>query len=439
MALTYTYFWEEVKSKMEKYHRRKRCFLKRLLNGLIAGALTIALVLSFIAPAHATPKVDFIDVSHWNKEGGLPLSFYQTLKAGGVDGVVVKVSDGSSYIDPAASVNVANAKQAGMSVNAYHFARLTSVSDARSEARWFDKQLKYVGFDKLKDGIVVADVELKTANKADLTAYTNAFISQLHQLGYPTVDVYSGSSFYQSSLDPSKLSVKDPWLARYNGGTTEPAWHNGKKGAWQWSSSYHFSGISGNFDVSQDFAGKYSDTDIAPNSTPTGQVKKIGSVSLVNWLKSKGRAWSYSARAKLAAQYGITGYRGTAAQNLALLSKLKSGIKPAPNPKSATSKAKTYTVRSGDTLGKISSKYKTTVSALAKLNIIRNVNVIRVGQKLKLSGTATVKVSYIRTYTVKRGDTLWDIARTHGTTVSKLKSKNHLRSVLIYPGQKLKY
>jgi LysM repeat protein len=425
--------------KFGKYHKRKRFRMKRFLNGLIAGALTIALVLSFIAPAHATPKVDFIDVSHWNKEGGLPLSFYQTLKAGGVDGVVVKVSDGSSYIDPAASVNVANAKQAGMSVNAYHFARLTSVSDAQNEARWFDKQLQYVGFDKLKDGIVVADVELKTASKANLTEYTNAFISEMHQLGYPTVDVYSGSSFYQSSLDPSKLSVKDPWLARYNGGTTEPAWHNGKKGAWQWSSSYHFSGISGNFDVSQDFAGKYSDTDIAPNSTPTGQVKKIGSVSLVNYLKSKGKDASYVARAKLAAQYGIAGYRGTSAQNLALLSKLKSGVKPAPKPKAAVSTAKIYTVKRGDTLGKIASKYKTTVSALAKLNGIKNVNLIRVGQKLKLSGTATVKATSSKTYTVKRGDTLWEISRAKKTTVSKLKSKNNLHSDLIYPGQKIKY
>ncbi|MCO7127832.1 LysM peptidoglycan-binding domain-containing protein [Sporolactobacillus shoreicorticis] len=425
--------------KMGKYHRRKRSFLKRFLNGLIAGALTIALVLSFIAPAKAAPRVDFIDVSHWNKEGGLPLSFYQTLKAGGIDGVVVKVSDGSSYIDPAASVNIANAKQAGMSVNAYHFARLTSVSDAESEARWFDKQLQYVGFDKLKDGIVVADVELKTASKAKLTEYTNAFISELHQLGYPEVDVYSGSSFYQSSLDPSKLSVSDPWLARYNGGAKEPAWYNGNRGAWQWSSSYKFAGISGNFDVSQDYAGKYSNTNTAPNSTPTKVVKKIGSVSLVNWLKSKGRAWSYASRAKLAASYGITGYRGTAAQNLALLSKLKSGVKPAPKPKATVSAAKTYTVRKGDTLGKIASKYKTTVSKLAKLNGIKNVNLIRIGQVIKLSGAATVKKATKQPYTVKKGDSLWAIAKVKKTTVKALKSKNKLKSDLIFPGQKLKY
>ena len=44
----------------------------------------------------------------------------------------------------------------------------------------------------------------------------------------------------------------------------------------------------------------------------------------------------------------------------------------------------TYTVQKGDTLGKIASKYKTTVATLAKINNIQNVNLINVGQKLKI-------------------------------------------------------
>ena len=49
--------------------------------------------------------------------------------------------------------------------------------------------------------------------------------------------------------------------------------------------------------------------------------------------------------------------------------------------------ATTYTVKKGDTLSKIAAANGTTVSALASLNNIKNVNLIYVGQVLKLSGT----------------------------------------------------
>jgi GH25 family lysozyme M1 (1,4-beta-N-acetylmuramidase) len=285
---------------------------------LVALVLTIALALSFCLPANAAePSKDFVDVSHWNNNQGLPLSFYQTIKQGGYKAAVVKVSDSTSYLDPTASVNIANAHAAGLKVHAYHFARLTSTADAKAEADWFATCLKNVGF-KSSYGIVVADVELATASKSKLTSYTNTFLDEMKSKGYE-VDLYTGSSFYKSHLDAEKLSVNDPWLARYNNGSAEPNWHNGKKGAWQWTSSEQING--NNFDVSQDFAGKYT-------KSASKTVGKIKSISLVNYLKSKGKPWSYSARAKLAKSYGINNYAGTAAQNLALVAKLKAGVKP---------------------------------------------------------------------------------------------------------------
>lgn len=53
----------------------------------------------------------------------------------------------------------------------------------------------------------------------------------------------------------------------------------------------------------------------------------------------------------------------------------------------------TYTVKKGDTLGAIAKKYNTTVSNLAKLNNIKNVNRIYVGQKLIISGKASTTSS----------------------------------------------
>ncbi|WP_429634251.1 LysM peptidoglycan-binding domain-containing protein, partial [Anoxybacillus kestanbolensis] len=49
-----------------------------------------------------------------------------------------------------------------------------------------------------------------------------------------------------------------------------------------------------------------------------------------------------------------------------------------------TTQTQTYTVQKGDTLQKIATKYKTSVAALQKLNNIKNPNIIRVGQKLRV-------------------------------------------------------
>ena len=44
----------------------------------------------------------------------------------------------------------------------------------------------------------------------------------------------------------------------------------------------------------------------------------------------------------------------------------------------------------------------------------------------------------VQAYQVRRGDSLWDIARSHGTTVDRLKEENDLRGSRIYAGQVLK-
>lgn len=46
---------------------------------------------------------------------------------------------------------------------------------------------------------------------------------------------------------------------------------------------------------------------------------------------------------------------------------------------------KTYTVKRGDTLSSIAAKHKTTVSELQRLNSIKNVNLIYTGQKIVVS------------------------------------------------------
>ena len=96
----------------------------------------------------------------------------------------------------------------------------------------------------------------------------------------------------------------------------------------------------------------------------------------------------------------------------------------------------TYTVKKGDTLSEIALRYGTTYQELARINNIANPNLIYPGQVIKINGTAE------KIYTVKSGDTLSGIASKYGTTWQKLYEKN--KSVigndpnLIRPGQILK-
>lgn len=115
--------------------------------------------------------------------------------------------------------------------------------------------------------------------------------------------------------------------------------------------------------------------------------------------------------------------------------------KPKTTTTATTSNTGTYKVVKGDNLTKIAKKYNTTVEKLVELNNLPNKNLIRVGQVLKVPTTktntsTTTKKTY---YTVKKGDTLSEIAEKYNTTVKQLASWNKIKNVnLISVGQKLR-
>ena len=90
----------------------------------------------------------------------------------------------------------------------------------------------------------------------------------------------------------------------------------------------------------------------------------------------------------------------------------------------------THIVRRGESLGKIAQRYNTTVAALQRLNGIKNAALIPVGKKLRISADSPgkAKARYVK-HRVRRGQTLGSIARRYGTKVSILKRLNGVKNV----------
>lgn len=106
-----------------------------------------------------------------------------------------------------------------------------------------------------------------------------------------------------------------------------------------------------------------------------------------------------------------------------------------------TSAETVYTVKAGDTLSAIAAKYGTTYQKIAAYNGIANPNLITVGQKIKIPTGDTGAQAAPKTYTVKKGDSLWAIAASqlgNGARWPEIQKLNGLTSTTIYAGQVLK-
>lgn len=98
-----------------------------------------------------------------------------------------------------------------------------------------------------------------------------------------------------------------------------------------------------------------------------------------------------------------------------------------------------YTVKRGDTLWGIAKKFGVTVSAVVNANNIRNPNLIYVGEVFIIPHMTSTESSGYTLYTVRRGDTLWGISRKFGTSINSIVALNGIKNPnLIYAGEVFK-
>lgn len=135
--------------------------------------------------------------------------------------------------------------------------------------------------------------------------------------------------------------------------------------------------------------------------------------------------------------YGISKQFNTSAQKIRELNNLKNdNIVPSQvliiseNNGTNPNECVIYTVKKGDSLYEIAKKYNTSVDAIKRYNNLTTNN-LSIGQKIRIpcnieDNNDKVMPKYI-SYTVKAGDNLYNIAQKYNTTVDKIKRDNNLQ------------
>lgn len=177
---------------------------------------------------------------------------YQTMKRYGVKGIIVKVSEGTSYVNPNAKVQIENAHAAGLKVGVYHFSRYSNVDGARREAKYFANQAMQLGI--TKNDLMVDDLEASETMVGSASVNAAAFKAELAGQGYTNLGLYMYPSFINTvGFNTNIYGPKKMWIASYPYAPSDGNLWYTNYGMWQWNSKTHFPGITGTYDVSIDY------------------------------------------------------------------------------------------------------------------------------------------------------------------------------------------
>ena len=201
---------------------------------------------------------DAIDVASY--QCGLTLNDYEQLKARGIKTVIVKVSQGTGYLNPAASNQIRNAIQAGLKVAVYHYATFNSSGSGWNEGNHMADCLRKLGLGP--NTLIFADMEDRATLNNQVKNGLNSFWSALNNAGYRNHAVYVYAGYMYRDAVVSTVGKSRTWLAQYpftpsRGGYYENQWRNQGYGAWQFASTSRmpWNWWFGNLDLSTDFNG----------------------------------------------------------------------------------------------------------------------------------------------------------------------------------------
>ena len=336
-----------------------------------------------------------IDVSEfqgqidWNK-----------VKNDGIEFAILRVGFGmdvTSQDDKYIERNISECERIGMPYGVYLFSYANTVDKAKSEA---EHTLRLIKNHTLAMGVWYDIEDNKTSgsvSKETLTNIINTYCNTIKNAGY-NVGIYASLNWLNNKIEASVQDKWSVWVAQYY---TECQY---KKDyiIWQYSSSGKVDGISGNCDMNYFYGeleentttdkksvdelaqevidGKWGDGEERKKRLEEAGYDYDAVQDKVNeMLVSNNKDLTEVAKEVINGEWGNGDERK---KKLETEGYDYDEVQAKVNQLFGETVTKTYTVKSGDTLSGIASKYKTTVAKLVKDNNIVNANLIYVGQKL---------------------------------------------------------
>lgn len=349
----------------------------RLSKKIIGLILSVALM---AVPVTAYANMDGIDIS--NHQRGINVD-----QVAGLDFVIIKATEGRTYRNPDMSRTYRDARADGLKTGLYHYA---SGGNAVAEAEHF---VNTVG-DRVGENILVLDYEGTAVNNG--VGWAMDFMDAVYNMtGVKPVIYMSRSVISRYDWTPAVNAGYKLWVAAYYRGYTP---------------IYGFVNdppIYGSL-------GEYANDTVMYQYTSTGRLSGWGGNLDLDVFYGDASDWD-----------ALAGHQSSGDYN--------------PGEPEPSGDTVYYTVRSGDTLSEIASRYGTTYQQLAQINNISNPNLIYPGQVLIISGNnnnASHDKPVSATYTVRSGDCLSVIGARVGVSWQSIANANGIRSpYTIYPGQ----
>jgi len=201
-----------------------------------------------------------LDVSHHNVDDrGSPID-WPLVKAAGFGFVLVKATDGLSFVDPKFEASLAGAKEAGLLTGAYHFLR--PGDDAGLQGEKYLEALSSVGGLKALDLLPAVDAEdpsdepgawLKIDRATRILKVEHWCAAVEAEVKAPSL-LYTNTPWWRLTLGAAPFGSHPLWASRYSANEPDLSgtpWEDAGWTIWQYSESGVVPGIGHGVDLNR--------------------------------------------------------------------------------------------------------------------------------------------------------------------------------------------